>query len=155
MLRKFFYTTFLLFSTQVVIANSPIEIKPDVGMGPILFSMNLNAIKNLGFNPIVDAHKTSILQKDNLLIILENEKVKSISYVGKDTSKLILNGKVLPKKNDPMSLKSFFKNCANEIKGSGGIIIPCENNKIEIIYNYLNQKLDLEFDSISLKNIKK
>lgn len=129
------------------------EIVPGKSIGPVFLGQTRAELKATGFYP--DPDRTSqndidnpkYLSNENVIVLLDAEMVVQI-WIKKEKLNLVrFKGKMLPKKIQPTQIKSFFKNCTKEIKGSGGFLIYCQNNGIELAFSYHN-----DFQSLSVTN---
>ena len=84
------------------------------------------------------------LRKSLILVRLENNQAVQIWYDG-NIRNLRLRGKKFPAKTDSKTLASFFRGCEPGVRGSGGVLIYCENRGIELNYSFPKR-----FDGISI-----
>ena len=116
--------------------NYNMVLVPGKSLGDISIGETRGSLVKKGFvlDEIRDTSK--YLKKENILVVLEDNRAVQIWFESMNLSSLSLRGQKFPNINSPEVLRNFFKDCEPEYKGSGGILIYCENRGVELAYSF-------------------
>lgn len=114
-----------------------IEILPGLSLGPVKIGDTAEELRARGFVDDPVREKGMFLQKDELLVRLDNGAAVQIWFDSNDFSKVRYGGRKLSGKPTLAKLKKFFSGCEPEVRGSGGLLVFCENRGIQLTTSYL------------------
>lgn len=80
---------------------------------------------------------------------LENDVVVQLWFVGSDFSRLMLRGRTFPSVNMAKTLRGYFNKCKPDFQASGGVLIYCEDDGIELSYSLAGSQ-SVKFDGLSV-----
>lgn len=128
-------TTTLTLS--VYSAPETFEIIAGKSLGDVLIGETSESLKQKNFTENTGyALSESYLKRDGLNARLFGGKVAQAWVDTEHLKKLRYLGKPLPSAGSSKTFRQFFSGCENSIKGSGGIMIYCENRGLRLEFSF-------------------